>query len=65
MVDADLAELVDDHRGVAEPGVADEPVQQRRLAAAEKPGDDEDRDHARLVVPSRSAIQSADWVRWR
>ena len=36
MIEPDLAELVDDHRGVGELGPAQELVQQRGLAAAQE-----------------------------
>ena len=40
MIEADLAEFVDDHRGVGHAGMLEQPVQQRRLAAAEKASDE-------------------------
>jgi len=39
MVEADLAELVDDHGGFGERGVAHEAVEQRGLAGAEEAGE--------------------------
>ena len=53
VVQADFAELVDDHRGARERGIAQQARDQRRLAAAEKPGDDGDRQHARSARPRR------------
>ena len=38
MVEADLAELVDDDGGAGERGIADEPVQERGLAGAQEAG---------------------------
>ena len=43
MVETDLAELVDQHRGVGKPPPAQQPLQNRRLARAEKAGDQGDR----------------------
>ena len=43
MIEADLAELVDHHGRVGELGLAQQMLQQRRLAAAEKAGQDRDR----------------------
>ena len=62
MVEPDLAELVDQHRGARELRRAQQPVEERGLAAAEKPGDHVDRDQ-RLVrshaqARSRAAISS-------
>ena len=42
VVEADGAELVDQHRGIGQGRVAQHVVEQRRLAAAEEPGDDDD-----------------------
>jgi hypothetical protein len=42
VVDADLAELVDDHRRVAEGRPAQQVVEQGRLAAAEEAGQHQD-----------------------
>ena len=42
VVDADRAELVDDDRGVAKPLRVEQAVEERRLAASEEPGEDED-----------------------
>ena len=42
VVDADRAQLVDDDRGVAKPLRPEKPVEERRLAASEEPGEDED-----------------------
>jgi hypothetical protein len=50
MVDADVAELVDDDRRTAHAWMAEQPAQQRRLAAAQKPGDDGHRQSARQWV---------------
>src|SRR5262245_34719739 len=38
MVEPDLAELVDDDRGAPECGIAQEAIEQRRLAGAQEPG---------------------------
>jgi hypothetical protein len=43
VVDADLAELVDDDGGARHAGMAQQPVQQGGLAAAEKAGQHGDR----------------------
>ncbi len=43
MVEPDLAQLVDDHRGLRELGAAQQRSEQRRLAAAEEPRDEGDR----------------------
>jgi hypothetical protein len=43
VVDPDLAELVHDHSGLAQVRMREEARQQRRLAAAEEPGDERDR----------------------
>ena len=45
VIQADLAELVDDDRGAGERGIAQDAGDQRGLATAEKAGDDGDRDH--------------------
>jgi hypothetical protein len=52
MIDADLAELIDDHRRIGERGVAQQAVEERRLAGAEEAGQDADRDRRRR--PARS-----------
>jgi hypothetical protein len=39
VIETDLAELVDQHRGVGKPRPAQQPLQNRRLARAEKAGD--------------------------
>ena len=44
VVEADLAELVDDHDRVGERRIAQEPVEQRRLAGAEEAGEHGQRD---------------------
>ena len=44
MVEADLAELVDDDHGVGQGRIAQHPVEQRRLAGAEESGEDGERD---------------------
>ena len=44
MVEADLAELVDDHRGVGERRVAHQRVEQRCFPGAEEAGQDGERD---------------------
>ena len=43
VIDADLSELVDEHRGVAHLRMAQQRVQQRGLAAPEEAGNDGDR----------------------
>ena len=45
VVEADLAELVDDHRGSREFGLAKQAAEQRRLAAAEEAGENQRLDH--------------------
>ena len=59
MIEADLAPFVDDDERVGELGLAQQPVQQRRLASAEKAGDDADRESraARVTVPSETACR--------
>ena len=44
MIETDLAELVDQHGGVGERRVLQQPVEQRRLAGAEEAGEDAERD---------------------
>ena len=46
VIDGDVSEFVDDHRRAAHVGVAEEPAEQGRLAAAQKSGDDGDREPA-------------------
>ena len=43
MIEADLAEFVDDDKRAGERGIPQEPVDERRLAGAEESGDDVDR----------------------
>ena len=50
MVEPDLAELVDHHRGVGKGRRLDPGVEQRRLAGAEKAGEHEDRDRRRRAA---------------
>jgi len=45
VVEADLAELVDDDRGSRKSGLAQQMAEQCRLAAAEKAGEDQGFDH--------------------
>ena len=45
VIEADLAELVDDDGGARERGLAQQMAEQRRLAAAEEAGEHRDRDH--------------------
>src|SRR5260370_1455078 len=45
VVETDLAELVDDHRGAGKLRAFEQPSEQRGLAAAEKSGEHADRDH--------------------
>ena len=47
MIEADLAPFVDDDERVGEFGLAQQAVEQRRLAGAEKAGDDADRNSRR------------------
>ena len=49
MIEANLAELVDDDRGARECGLAKQMAQQRRLAAAEEPGEKEDANHGGMT----------------
>src|SRR5262249_7393465 len=42
MIKADFAELIDDHRSFGHRWIAQRPIEQRRLAAAEKAGEDGD-----------------------
>src|SRR5438876_12336449 len=57
MIDADLAELVDENGAVGIAGVGKDVAKQRRLARAEKAGDEVDRDrrHHRRLPPSRDS----------
>ena len=56
VIEPDLAELVDQHRRLLHPGMGEEVVEQRRLAAAEKAGDERDRDRCgRVAVRARGA----------
>ena len=54
MVDADLAEFVDDDRGALHAWRLQEPVEERRLARAEKSGQDCDRDRLEGMQASAS-----------
>ncbi len=56
LVDADLAELVDDDRGVGPFGAGEERPDQRRLAGAEKAGHRDDRQ----ARPARAALAPAE-----
>ena len=64
VVEADLAEFVDEHGGVAQGGRFQQPGQQGRLAAAEEAGDDVDRDqrvvdrHGAVTAPAPSCRQA-------
>src|SRR6185369_17578708 len=49
VIKADLAELVDDHRGIGEHRVLDEEIEERGLAGTEKSGEDGDRSYHRSV----------------
>src|SRR5438876_11557584 len=57
MIDADLAELVDENGAVGIAGVGKDVAKQRRLARAEKAGDEVDRDRRRhrRLQPSRDS----------
>src|SRR4029077_3662037 len=59
VVQADLAELVDDHRGVGEGGVLQSPVEQRRLAAAEETGEQKNRGHERRLWSPKSCTMAS------
>ena len=48
MIEADLAPFVDDDERLGEFGRAQQPIDQRRLACAEKAGDDMQRNSPRL-----------------
>ncbi len=50
VIDGDVSEFVDDDRSAAHAGMAEQPAEQRRLAAAQKSGDDGDRDSARQRI---------------
>lgn len=50
MVQPNLSELIDDHQGPAERRLVDQVVQDRRLAAAQKPGQDGNRYSIRLLA---------------
>src|SRR5206468_2158271 len=70
-VDADLAQLVDDHGDELARPLLEEPAQQGRLAAAEESADDVDRDgrpvrhppERRTGSPSSSAWSPPRWAR--
>ena len=49
MTKADRAELVDDHHRIGERRIAQQPVQQRRLAGAEEAGEHRERDRLRAT----------------
>jgi hypothetical protein len=54
VIEADLAELVDEHGGLPHGGVGEKMVEECRLAAAQEPGDDGNRDgldRSRLDCP--------------
>ena len=57
VIDPDLPKLVDDDGDLAGLGIEQEVPQQRRLATAEKPGDDENRDRT-MVVRHRHQVLS-------
>ncbi|MNZ90760.1 hypothetical protein D3C78_1097310 [compost metagenome] len=44
VIDADIAEFIDDDRRIAHRGILEKPVEQRRFSGAEKSGDDGNRD---------------------
>ena len=66
VVDADLAELVDDDGGVGPLGLGQQFADQRRLAGAEKAGNDRDRQagaaRAALSPPERARITAGKWI---
>src|ERR1700730_8363659 len=66
MVDADFAELVDHDRGVGPLGPAQQFADQRRLAGAEKAGDDRDRDacttRPALPPPERARVKGGEGI---
>ena len=77
MIEADLAELVDDHRGVGERGIAQQAVEQRRLAGAEEAGQDGERKrwarrscgiarrvHCAVRRPAAASVASASRPPW-
>src|SRR5436190_8518068 len=80
MIEANFADLVDEHGGVAKPGIAEQPIEKRGLAGAEKAGNDAERNgldgpelarrcHAgrqRLTVAAAAAAaaQSLATARW-
>ena len=67
MVDADLAQLVDDHGRLAHVGVREQARQQRRLARAEEAGEQRQRDAlvgSRDTVVDRSSGQAAHAAAW-
>ena len=50
VIDGDVSEFVDDHRRAVRTRMAEEPAEQGRLAAAQKSGDDGDRNSARQRI---------------
>jgi hypothetical protein len=58
VVNADIAEFIDDQRRIAEPWFADQPVEKRGFARPEKPGQDRNRNSARRVPAGSARIQS-------
>jgi hypothetical protein len=66
MIDSDLAELVDDDGGVGPLGLREQFADQRRLAGAEKAGNDCDRQagaaRAALSPPERARVTAGKWI---
>src|SRR5262245_61894110 len=62
-VDADIAELVDDHREPAPIGIGEHVADQRRLARTEKAGDDGARDALQRRAHSLSSSKSIGGTR--
>src|SRR3954468_21933334 len=59
VVEADLAELVDDHRGVGERGVLQRLIEERRLAAAEETSEQKNRRHERRLWSPKSSTMAS------
>src|SRR5580704_3070061 len=62
MVECNLAELVDDDRAIGQLRALHQPVQQRRLAAAEKAGDQRHRQSLGRAVGVEQAAHNLDIV---
>ena len=59
VIDPDLAEFVDENGGIGERGDGQKPLEQRRLAAAEEPGEHDNRDRLRRLGSAHGAESAA------